>query len=51
MACLLYTSDAADDEEHFTHIKNSVEIISSWNLDADVVGVGGDENFVPHLVE
>jgi len=39
------------DEEHFTHIKKSVEIISSWNLDADVVGVWLDENFVPHLVE
>ena len=39
------------DEEHFTHIKISVEIISSWNLDADVVGVWIDENFVPHLVE
>ena len=39
------------DEEHFTHIKKSVEIISSWNLDADVVGVWVDENFVPHLVE
>jgi len=39
------------DEEHFTHIKKSVEIISSWNLDADVVGVWIDENFVPHLVE
>ena len=39
------------DEEHFIHIKKSVEIISSWNLDADVVGVWIDENFVPHLVE
>ena len=39
------------DDEHFTHIKKSVEIISSWNLDADVVGVWIDENFVPHLVE
>ena len=39
------------DKEHFTHIKKSVEIISSWNLDADVVGVWIDENFVPHLVE
>ena len=39
------------DEEHFTHIKKSVEIISSWNLNADVVGVWIDENFVPHLVE
>ena len=39
------------EEEHFTHIKKSVEIISSWNLDADVVGVWIDENFVPHLVE
>ena len=39
------------DDEHFTHIKKSVEIISSWNLDADVVGVWIDEHFVPHLVE
>ena len=38
------------DEDHFTHIKKSVEIINSWNLDADVVGVWLDEKFVPHLV-
>ena len=37
-------------EEHFTHIKKSVEIVNSWNLDADVVGVWIDENFVPHLI-
>jgi len=38
------------DEDHFTHIKKSVEIINSWNLEADVVGVWLDENFIPHLV-
>ena len=38
------------DEDHFTHIKKSVEIINSWNLDADVVGVWLDEKFIPHLV-
>ena len=38
------------EEEHFTHIKKSVEIVNSWNLDADVVGVWIDENFVPHLI-
>ena len=38
------------DEDHFIHIKKSVEIINSWNLDADVVGVWLDEKFIPHLV-
>ena len=38
------------EEEHFTHIKKSVEIVNYWNLDADVVGVWIDENFVPHLI-
>ena len=37
-------------EEHFIHIKKSVDIVTSWNLDADVVGVWIDENFVPHLI-
>ena len=27
------------DEEHFIHIKRSVEIVNSWNLDVDVVGI------------
>ena len=27
------------DEEHFTHIKKSVEIVTSWNLGVDVIGV------------
>ncbi len=35
-------------EEHFTHIKKSVEIVNSWNLDADVIGIWIDENFAPH---
>jgi carbonic anhydrase len=38
------------DEEHFIHIKKSVEIVNSWNLDADVVGVWVDEHFIPHLI-
>ena len=38
------------DEDHFIHIKKSVEIINSWNLDADVVGIWLDEKFIPHLV-
>jgi len=38
------------EEEHFTHIKKSVEIVNSWNLDADVIGVWIDENFIPHLI-
>ena len=38
------------EEEHFTHIKKSVEIVNSWNLDADVVGVWVDEHFIPHLI-
>jgi hypothetical protein len=38
------------DEAHFIHIKKSVEIVNSWNLEADVVGVWIDENFIPHLI-
>ena len=38
------------EDEHFIHIKKSVDIVNSWNLDADVVGVWIDENFVPHLL-
>ncbi len=38
------------DEEHFTHIRKSVEIVNSWNLNADVIGVWIDENFIPHLL-
>ena len=38
------------EDEHLTHIKNSVELVKSWNLDADVVGVWIDENFIPHLI-
>ena len=38
------------EEEHFIHIKKSVDIVNSWNLDADVVGVWIDENFVPDLI-
>ena len=38
------------EEEHFIHIKKSVDIVNSWNLDADVIGVWIDENFVPHLL-
>ena len=38
------------EDEHLTHIKNGVELVKSWNLDADVVGVWIDENFIPHLI-
>ena len=31
-------------EEHFTQIKKSVEVISSWNLGVNVIGVWVDEN-------
>jgi carbonic anhydrase len=37
-------------EEHYSHIKKSVEIIDSWNLNVNVVGVWIDENFTPHLI-
>ena len=37
-------------DEHFTHIKKSVELVKSWNLDAEVVGVWIDENFVPKII-
>jgi len=32
-------------EEHFTQIKKSVEVISSWNLGVNVIGVWVDENW------
>ncbi len=38
------------EDEHFIHIKKSVDIVNSWNLDADVIGVWIDETFVPHLL-
>ena len=38
------------DEEHFAQIKKSVEVVNSWNLNVDVIGVWIDENFVPHLL-
>ena len=37
-------------DEHFSHIKKSVELVTSWNLDAKVVGVWIDENFVPKII-
>jgi carbonic anhydrase len=37
-------------DEHFTHIEKSVELVKSWNLDAEVVGVWIDENFIPKLI-
>ena len=37
-------------DEHFTHIEKSVEIVTSWNLGVDVIGVWIDENFIPHLI-
>ena len=38
------------EDEHFIHIKKSVDIVNSWNLNAHVIGVWIDENFVPHLL-
>jgi carbonic anhydrase len=38
------------DEKHFIQIKKSVEIVNSWNLNVDVVGIWIDENFVPNLL-
>ncbi len=32
-------------EEHSSQIKKSVEVISSWNLGVDVIGVWVDENW------
>ena len=37
-------------DEHFTHIEKSVELVKSWNLDAEVVGVWIDEYFIPQLI-
>ena len=37
-------------DEHFTDIEKSVELVKSWNLDAEVVGVWIDENFIPQLI-
>jgi len=33
------------DEEHITQIKNSVKVISSWNLDVKVIGVWVDHSW------
>ncbi|MDX1441370.1 MAG: carbonic anhydrase [Nitrosopumilaceae archaeon] len=33
------------DEEHITHIKKGVEIITSWNLGVKVIGAWVDENW------
>jgi len=33
------------DEEHITQIKNSVKVISSWNLDIKVIGVWVDHSW------
>ena len=38
------------DKKHFIQIKKSVEIVNSWNLNVDVVGIWIDENFVPNLL-
>jgi len=38
------------DEEHLIQIKKSVEIVNSWNLNVDVIGVWIDENFIPNLL-
>ena len=45
-----FAGNPVSEDEHLTHIKNSVELVKSWNLDADVVGVWIDENFIPHLI-
>ena len=37
-------------EEHLAHIKKSVEIISSWNIGAKVIGAWVDENWKITLV-
>ena len=37
-------------DEHFAHIKKSVELVKSWNLDAEVIGVWINENFIPQLI-
>ena len=38
------------DEEHITHIKKSVEVISSWNLDVQIIGVWVDGNWNVNLI-
>jgi len=35
-------ANPVSDEEHIAQIKNAVEVISSWNLNAKVVGVWVD---------
>ena len=38
------------DEEHIAHIKKSVEIISSWNLDVKIIGLWVDGTWNVNLV-
>ncbi len=38
------------DEEHISHIKKSVKVISSWNLNARVIGLWVDASWNVHPV-
>mgnify|MGYP000011010465 FL=1 len=38
-------ANPVSDEEHITQIKNAVEVISSWNLGAKIVGVWVDDSW------
>ena len=38
-------ANPVSDEEHIEQIKNAVEIISSWNLNAKVIGVWVDDSW------
>jgi hypothetical protein len=37
-------------EEHITHIKKSVQVISSWNLGVQIIGVWVDGNWNVNLI-
>jgi carbonic anhydrase len=38
------------DEKHISQIKNGVNVISSWNFDANVIGVWVDKNWNVNLL-
>lgn len=43
-------ANPVSDEEHITQIKNAVEVISSWNLNAKVIGVWVDDSWKVNLL-
>lgn len=43
-------ANSVSDEEHTTQIKNAVKVISSWNLNAKIIGVWVDDSWKVNLL-